>query len=230
MLPRPRARPRVLLAHLSWRVPATSRSTRYSASSPVRAPERVVRGRTGPVRPAGAIRSARRGLSAISPLLVAGGAQRILPGALLVLRAGSWSRRSWRRMGSCLFAMRSRGDRRAGGGGRGGAPRGAGGPAGARPRADPETPPASIPERLAVLVAAQDPDPQAIAFARTYVFAARSAGGGQSSCPRARRWLDGWLAAPRRSPAEAQAAVVDGIRFAQRLHRALGIDQPGDPA
>jgi len=91
----------------------------------------------------------------------------------------------------------------------------------------PETPPASVPERMAELVALEDPDPQALEFARTYVFAAR-VGGAAADHARAKRWLEGWLAAPRRTPAEAQAAIVDGIRFAQRLHRALGIgDAPG---
>jgi len=32
------------------------------------------------------------------------------------------------------------------------------------------------------------------------------------------------MAAPRRTATEAQTAIVDGIRFATRLHRALGID------
>ena len=92
----------------------------------------------------------------------------------------------------------------------------------------PDTPPASVPDRMSVLVGAEDPSPQALDFARTYVFAAR-VGGAAADHERARRWLDGWLAAPRRTPAEAQAAIVDGIRFAQRLHRALGIDGPADP-
>lgn len=85
-----------------------------------------------------------------------------------------------------------------------------------------ETPPASVAGRMAELVGAEDPSLEAPAFARTYVFAAR-VGGAAADHDRARRWLDGWLGAPRRTPAEAQAAVVDGIRFAQRLHRALGI-------
>lgn len=87
----------------------------------------------------------------------------------------------------------------------------------------PETPAASVPDRLAALVTAEDPDPQARDFARTYVFAAR-VGGAAADHDRARRWLEGWFAAPQRTAAEAQAAIVDGIRFAQRLHRALGID------
>lgn len=69
-------------------------------------------------------------------------------------------------------------------------------------------------------------DDEAAAFARTYVFAAR-VGGAAADRERAQRWLEGWMAAPRRTPDEARAAVVDGIRFAQRLHRALGIDAPG---
>ncbi len=91
----------------------------------------------------------------------------------------------------------------------------------------PDSSPASVAGRLAAHVAATDPAPQALEFARTYVFAARV--GGDAADPlRAQRWLEGWLAAPRRTPAEAQAAVVDGIRFAQRLHRALGIDDMTD--
>ena len=90
----------------------------------------------------------------------------------------------------------------------------------------PATPPSGVAARMAELVAAQDAAPQALEFARTYVFAAR-VGGAAADHDRARRWLEGWLAAPRRTPEEAQAAVIDGIRFAQRLHRALGIG--GDP-
>jgi hypothetical protein len=86
----------------------------------------------------------------------------------------------------------------------------------------PATPPAGVPARMAEIVAAEDPAPRALEFARTYVFAAR-VGGAAADPDRARRWLEGWLAAPRRTPEEAQAAIVDGIRFAQRLHRALGI-------
>ncbi len=93
----------------------------------------------------------------------------------------------------------------------------------------PDTAPASLPARLAALVAANDPSPQALELARTYIFAAR-VGGAAADHGRAQRWLEGWLAAPRRTPAEAQAAVVDGIRFAQRLHRALGIDDAPDAA
>ncbi len=91
----------------------------------------------------------------------------------------------------------------------------------------PATPAASVAARMAALVAAEDRDPQALDFARTYVFAAR-VGGAAADPGRAKRWLEGWLAAPRRTPAEAQAAIVDGIRFAQRLHRALGIDAASD--
>ena len=86
----------------------------------------------------------------------------------------------------------------------------------------PTTAPASIAPRLAVQVAALDPSPQALEFARTYVFAAR-VGAAAADHDRARRWLEGWLAAPRRTTDEARAAVIDGIRFGQRLHRALGI-------
>lgn len=90
----------------------------------------------------------------------------------------------------------------------------------------PATPPLGIATRLAELVAVRDPAPQALEFARTYVFAAR-VGGAAADHDRARRWLEGWLADPRRTPDEALAAITDGIRFAQRLHRALGI--AGDP-
>ena len=93
----------------------------------------------------------------------------------------------------------------------------------------PETPPASLAGRMAECVGAQDPDPQALEFARTYVFAAR-VGGAAADQARAKLWLEGWLASPRRTPAEAQAAIVDGIRFAQRLHRALGIDDAPGPS
>jgi hypothetical protein len=85
--------------------------------------------------------------------------------------------------------------------------------------------PAQVPSRLATLVAAENPSPQALEFARTYLFAAR-VGGAAADHDRARQWLEGWTAAPRRTAAEAQTAIVDGIRFAQRLHRALGIDDP----
>ena len=84
----------------------------------------------------------------------------------------------------------------------------------------PDTAPADVPSRLAVHVA--DTDPRALEFARTYVFAA-GVGGAAADHERAQRWLEGWLSARSRTPAEARAAVVDGIRFGQRLHRALGI-------
>jgi hypothetical protein len=48
-------------------------------------------------------------------------------------------------------------------------------------------------------------------------------GGAAADPDRAARWLRGWAAAPRRTPAEARAAVVEGIRFAERLHRTLGL-------
>jgi hypothetical protein len=83
--------------------------------------------------------------------------------------------------------------------------------------------PTEVPLRLAALVAAEDPSPQALDFARTYVFAAR-VGGAAADHSRAKQWLEGWMAAPRRTATEAQTAIVDGIRFATRLHRALGID------
>ncbi len=88
-----------------------------------------------------------------------------------------------------------------------------------------DTLPAQVPSRLATLVAAEDPSPPPLEFARTYLFAAR-VGGAAADHERAKQWLEGWMAAPRRTPAEAHAAIVDGIRFAQRLHRALGIDDP----
>ncbi len=90
----------------------------------------------------------------------------------------------------------------------------------------PATPPTGVAARMGELVAVRDPAPEALDFARTYVFAAR-VGGAAADHERARRWLEGWLADPRRTPDEALAAVTDGIRFAQRLHRALGIG--GDP-
>jgi hypothetical protein len=86
----------------------------------------------------------------------------------------------------------------------------------------PTTIPGSIAPRLAVQVASHDSSPQALDFARSYVFAAR-VGGAAADHDRARQWLEGWLAAPRRTSDEARAAVIDGIRFGQRLHRALGI-------
>jgi hypothetical protein len=91
----------------------------------------------------------------------------------------------------------------------------------------PDSDPAAVPERLAAAAAAEDPDPRTLEFARTYVFAAR-VGGAAADHERAQRWFDGWLSARGRTSAEALAAIVDGIRFAQRLHRALGID--GEPA
>ena len=91
----------------------------------------------------------------------------------------------------------------------------------------PETSPASVLDRMAACVGTRDLDPHALEIARTYVFAAR-VGGAAADHARAKRWLEGWLSSPRRTPAEAQAAIVDGIRFAQRLHRALGIDDPAE--
>jgi hypothetical protein len=65
--------------------------------------------------------------------------------------------------------------------------------------------------------------PDAVAaMARTYLFAAR-VGGAAADPGRAARWLAGWAAAPRRTPEEARAAVVEAIRFADRLHRAAGL-------
>lgn len=85
--------------------------------------------------------------------------------------------------------------------------------------------PAEVPARLEQCVAGAAGDAQAVELARTYVFAAR-VGGQAADHERAARWLEGWMGAPRRTSEEAHAALVDGIRFAQRLHRALGIDAP----
>lgn len=60
-------------------------------------------------------------------------------------------------------------------------------------------------------------------LARTFLFAAR-VGGATADPERAAMWLTGWSRARSRTAAEAHAAVVDGIRFAERLHRTLGID------
>lgn len=78
------------------------------------------------------------------------------------------------------------------------------------------------------LVAAIDAHPAPIArdLARMYVFGAR-VGGAAATPERAAMWLRGWAGAPSRTGAELQAAVRDGIRFGERLHRALGIT--GDP-
>ncbi|MCC6831980.1 MAG: hypothetical protein IT200_11595 [Thermoleophilia bacterium] len=86
----------------------------------------------------------------------------------------------------------------------------------------PGTPAAEVPGRIAAAAAG----PEAAAMAVTYVYAAR-VGGAAADPEHAARWLRGWTAAARRSPAEGLTAVVDGIRFAERLHRTLGISSPG---
>jgi hypothetical protein len=91
----------------------------------------------------------------------------------------------------------------------------------------PDTDPATLATRLAALVETRDESAQALDLSRTYVFAAR-VGAAAADHERSRRWLEGWLAAPRRTWEEAQAAIVDGIRFGRRLHRALGIPTTGD--
>lgn len=82
----------------------------------------------------------------------------------------------------------------------------------------PDAPPAELPARIADAAA----DPASAEMAVTYVYAAR-VGGAAADPEMAARWLRGWTAAARRTPAEAVAAVTDGIRFAERLHRSLGI-------
>lgn len=85
-----------------------------------------------------------------------------------------------------------------------------------------DTPAAEIPDRIA----AAAPGPDAAAMAVTYVYAAR-VGGAAADPELAARWLRGWSAAARRTTAEGRAAVTDGIRFAERLHRTLGISREG---
>lgn len=60
-----------------------------------------------------------------------------------------------------------------------------------------------------------------------YIFAAR-VGGDATSLTRAGQWLAGWSRASARTPHEIQQAVVDGVRFAERLHRARGITADHD--
>ncbi|MFN8124050.1 MAG: hypothetical protein U0237_16690 [Thermoleophilia bacterium] len=86
----------------------------------------------------------------------------------------------------------------------------------------PDTPAAEVPDRVAAAAAGAD----AAAMAVTYVYAAR-VGGAAADPELAARWLRGWTAAARRTPAEGLAALVDGIRFAERLHRSLGIAREG---
>jgi hypothetical protein len=93
----------------------------------------------------------------------------------------------------------------------------------------PEAPAAGLPAALEAAGAAAagaagigDEAAGVTAMAATYLFAAR-VGGAAADPDRAARWLRGWAAAPRRTPAEARAAVVEGIRFAERLHRTLGL-------
>lgn len=87
---------------------------------------------------------------------------------------------------------------------------------------EPGTPAAEIPGRITDAAAARE----AAAMAVTYVYAAR-VGGAAADPEVAGRWLRGWSAAARRTPEEGLAAVVDGIRFAERLHRTLGIAPQG---
>lgn len=94
--------------------------------------------------------------------------------------------------------------------------------------------PAELPEVLdthaaAAASAVTGSDAEQVAgLARAYVFGARV--GGQAADPeRAARWLAGWSRARARTPDEVHLAVLDGVRFGERLHRALGIDGPGDP-
>lgn len=87
---------------------------------------------------------------------------------------------------------------------------------------------ARLPETIATCAATaghrRGADPGEVGrLAQTYVFAAR-VGGAAADPDRAEMWLAGWSRARTRSAAEAHAAVVDGIRFAERLHRSLGID------
>lgn len=59
-------------------------------------------------------------------------------------------------------------------------------------------------------------------LARAYLLGAR-VGGDAADPVRAARWLEGWSRARSRTPEQAHLAVVDAIRFGERLHRALGI-------
>ncbi len=87
-----------------------------------------------------------------------------------------------------------------------------------------ESTPSGVCTEIDAEIAAADGSEQARSFAYTYVFAARV--GGQAADPeRAVTWLRGWSASPRRTASEVQEALVDGVRFAQRLHRALGIPE-----
>lgn len=83
----------------------------------------------------------------------------------------------------------------------------------------PETPAATLPELVG---AAAGDSREVAAMAQTYLYAAR-VGGNAAETERAMLWLTGWSAARARTPAQAKAAVADGIRFAERLHRTLGI-------
>lgn len=60
---------------------------------------------------------------------------------------------------------------------------------------------------------------------RLYLYGAR-VGAGAAQDPRlAERWLKGWSAARARTPEQARAALVDGIRFADRVHRTIGLEE-----
>jgi hypothetical protein len=88
-----------------------------------------------------------------------------------------------------------------------------------------ERTPSEVCAQIDAVIAAADGSEQARSFAYTYVFAARV--GGQAADPeRAVTWLRGWSASSRRTASEVHEALVDGVRFAQRLHRALGIPEP----
>jgi hypothetical protein len=82
-----------------------------------------------------------------------------------------------------------------------------------------ETPAAALP-RLVTVAAGESREVEAMA--QTYLYAAR-VGGNAAEPERAMLWLTGWSAARTRTWAQAQTAVTEGIRFAERLHRSLGI-------
>lgn len=82
-----------------------------------------------------------------------------------------------------------------------------------------QTPAAMLPQ---LVVDAAGDSREVAAMAQTYLYAAR-VGGNAAEPDRAMLWLTGWSAARARTGAQAQAAVAEGIRFAERLHRTLGI-------
>ncbi len=83
-----------------------------------------------------------------------------------------------------------------------------------------ETPAAMLPQLVAA--AAAGDSEEVAAMAQTYLYAAR-VGGNAAEPERAMLWLTGWSAARARTWAQARSAVTEGIRFAERLHRTLGI-------